>query len=175
MSDKNNDEKTTVVINIEDINKQKKKSEQDLASDVDALEFALPNMDQSLSMGIKIILFDFKSDFFHLSFGDFPAGYDYHLIRELAELNQTLSLKVPQVLVLNYDHNPKIVNNLSSQIKKKFSHIKTLIIAKKISPEKAKLHARSPAGADGYYELPVNQERFIIEIERILKILEKAS
>jgi hypothetical protein len=175
MSQNSEDEKTTVVLNIEDLNREKKKNDEVLSKTVDALEFSLPQETTPLNTGMRIILFDFQSDFFNLSFGEFPAGYDYHLIRDLSELNQSLILKTPLILVLNYDSNPKVINNLSAQIRKKFPHIKILLIASKISPEKAKLHAQSPAGAHGYFQLPLSSERFIKEVEKILKILEVAS
>jgi hypothetical protein len=170
MSDKNYDEKTTVVLNIEDLKEEKKKSDEVLAKTVESLEFSLPQASTPVSTGIKIILFDFQSDFFHLLFGEFPAGYDYHLIRDLSELNQNLISKNPLILVLNYDTNPKVVNHLTTQVRKKFSHVKTLLMAGKISPEKARLHAQSPAGAHGYFELPLDQERFIGEVERMIKL-----
>jgi hypothetical protein len=172
MSDKAYDEKTTVILNIEELKREKKQSEEVLAKTVDSLEFSLPQVSTSVSMYIRIILFDFESDFFHLLFEEFPAGYDYYLTRELSELNEHLISKTPLILVLNYDSNPKVINNLSSQVKKKFSHVKTLLMAEKISPEKARLHAQSPAGAHGYFELPLGQERFIDEVERIIKLFD---
>jgi hypothetical protein len=175
MSDKNYDEKTTVVLNIEDLKQEKKNNEEVLAKTVDSLEFSLPQGNTPVSTGIKIILFDFQSDFFHLSFGEFPAGYDYYLVRELTELNENLASKTPLILVLNYDSNPKVINSLSTQVRKKFPHVKTLLMARKISPEKARLHAQSPAGAHGYFELPLIQERFITEVERMIKLFERAS
>jgi len=175
MSDKTYDEKTTVVLNIEDLKQEKKNREEVLAKSVDSLEFSLPQGHTPASTGIKIILFDFQSDFFHLLFGEFPAGYDYYLVRELTELNENLTSKTPLILVLNYDSNPKVMNNLSTQVRKKFSHVKTLLMASKISPEKARLHAQSPAGAHGYFELPLSQERFIKEVERMIKLFERGS
>jgi hypothetical protein len=178
-SDKKHDEKTTVVINLEDLIEQKEKHDQYLKQTVEDLEFALPETipvsshEPSESLEVRVILFDFESDLFHLSFGEFPAGYNYHLIRELSELNQILNAKIPQILVFHYSSNPKVVNQLSSQVRKKFPQVRTLMVANKISPEKAKLHAESVAGADGYFQLPLDGERFTKELERILNMMKK--
>lgn len=122
----------------------------------------------------RVILFDFNSDFFAKSKEQFPKGYDYHIATDLPQLNKHLTSKTLQIVVFNYDVNPKAVNQLTAQIKKKFPLTKTMIIAKSISPEKAKLHAATASGANGYYKLPLDASKVESELKKIQGLLKKA-
>lgn len=123
----------------------------------------------------KLILFDFQSDFFEKSRKLFPEGHEYQIARTLPELNKILSSKVFQIVVFNYDVNPKAVNQLTAQIKKKFPMTKTMIIAKSISPEKAKLHAATASGANGYYKLPLDPKKIDDELKKIKEAVKKVA
>jgi hypothetical protein len=181
------DDKPTVVLDLNALKKQKLKEEEELAEMVNKLEFAVgseetqksPTPKKVLTSSIEtpalkvakkkipVVLFDFESDFFQKNRDKFPDGHEYHLATSLEELNKFLARKEPQLCVFNYDVNPKAVNSLTAQIKRKCPHIKTLIIAKTILPEKAKIHAASASGANGYYRLPLEQERIETEIQKI--------
>lgn len=177
MSPGDEDDKPTVVLDLNALKKQKLAEEEKLAHIVEEIEFdvmeksdeptittvgGIPDKDQ-----VRVVLFDFQSDFFEKSIKHFPMGYDYVMAKSLEELNSCLRTKGFQVVVMNYDVNAKAVNQLSAQIRAKFPDSRVLIMARAISPEKAKLHAKTPAGAAGYYQLPLDPSRIQEELERI--------
>ena len=166
MSGADEDDKPTVVLDLNALKKQKLKQEEDLANIASELEFNIPpegeaeaasaeDLPPVKSAGtnskitppaagnIPVILFDFGSDFFQKSQAQFPKGFAYKVIKTLPELNQCLKNKGFQIVVFNYDANPKAVNQLCAQIKAKMPTTKTMIMAKAISPEKATM-ARMP-------------------------------
>ncbi len=200
------DDKPTVVLDLEALKKQKIKQEEDLAKMATELEFTMPQTEDAdeeefeyeedfqqekqeashTSLGrdnfsnhqvakdqiqklneLPIILFDFDSDFFQKSLGKFPAGYQYKIIHSLAELNQCLKFKGFQIIIFNYDVNPKAVNQLCAQIKVKMPLTKTMIMARAISPQKAAIHAKSASGASGYYQFPLEAKRVEKEFNKI--------
>ncbi len=201
------DDKPTVVLDLNALKKQKLKQEEELANIESELEF---NVNQSPSkeaaarpakvtpivepdaielsedselfaeqfldarekspskeVPFPVILFDFQSDFFEKNKAQFPQGLDYQIAKSLPELNKFLAAKTFQIVVFNYDVNPKAVNQLTAQIKQKFPLTKTLILARAISPEKAKIHAKTISGANGYYQLPLNAEKIKAELLKI--------
>jgi hypothetical protein len=184
MSGHEEDDKPTVVLDLNALKKQKLKQEEELANLAQELEFNIP---QEASEEIshqavteskptyKIILFDFQSDFFEKSLQLLPQGYNYVLTRTLNELNLLLKNKTFQIVVFNYDVNPKAVNQLSAQIKQKLPTTKTLIMARAISPEKAKIHAQTASGATGYYQLPLEAQKIEKELQRIQSQFKKVS
>ncbi|GEM_PF-1208452 len=197
MSGGDEDDKPTVVLDLNALKKQKQKQEEEMVNIVNDLEFNVGEDEASANESsedfaenflnarkevetkqvpkaatgsitkIKVILFDLQSDFFKKSLPNLPKGLDYKLINNLNELNQQLRIKEFQIAVFNYDGNPKAVNQLTAQIKLKFTHIKTVIMAKNISPEKAKIHAKTPSGASGYYQLPLEAQKLMKEFVRI--------
>lgn len=197
MSGADEDDKPTVVLDLNALKKQKQKQEEEMNNIVNELEFNVGEEESSSSVDsedfaesflnarkeveskqapasatgsitkLKIILFDLQSDFFKKALPQLPKGMDYKLISNLNELNQQLRVKEFQIAVFNYDGNPKAINQLTAQIKQKFTHIKTVIMAKNISPEKAKIHAKTPSGASGYYQLPLDTARVMKEFVRI--------
>ena len=94
-------------------------------------------------------------------------NFIYQIAKDLKTLNKFLSSKEFQIVVFNYDVNPKAVNQLSAQIKQKFPATKTMIMARAISPEKAKLHAKTPSGATGYYQFPLDPQKVDLELQKI--------
>ncbi len=184
MSPSDEDDKPTVVLDLNALKKQKLLEEEKLANIEEEIQFdvlastpsentittvgALPQKDE-----VKVVLFDFQSDFFQKSIRHFPMGYDYIMATSLDELNNCLRSKDFQIVVMNYDVNAKAVNTLSAQIKNKFPVSKVLIMAKAISPEKAKIHAQTAAGASGYYQLPLDAEKIEKEFQRIFLAVKK--
>jgi hypothetical protein len=177
------DDKPTVVLDLNALKKQKLKQEEELANIAQELEFAastneappenLPEINH-FSGGehkeIRVILFDFQSNLFEASLSQFPQdGFEFHIARTLPELNKLLAFKETQIVIFNYDANPKAVGQLCAQIKVKFPLSNTIIMANNISPEKAKIHAKSPAGAKGYYQLPLDKEKMEKELLRVFK------
>lgn len=204
MSGDDEDDKPTVVLDLNALKKQKLKQEEDLANLASELEFNIPPeeavsasedsedfaeqfLDQRAKAtpaaaktvgtnskltapkpgNVAVILFDFGSDFFQKSHSQFPKGYDYKIIKTLPELNQCLKAKNFQIVVFNYDANPKAVNQLCAQIKAKMPLTKTMIMAKAISPDKAKLHAKTASGAAGYYQFPLDAVKVEAEFKKI--------
>jgi hypothetical protein len=169
----NEDDKPTVVLDLNALKKQKQRQEEELASLATELEFAVGDVapaalkSKEISENFPVILFDFNSDLFEKSKKNFPQGYDYKIVKTLPELNQCLKEKTFQLLIFNYDANPKAVNQLCAQIKKKFPLTKTMIMAKAISPKAAEAHAKTPSGAHCYYQLPLNTEKIEEEFIKI--------
>lgn len=193
------DDKPTVVLDLNALKKQKLKAEEDLANIASELEFNVgdnsPKKPASKPVSVQknieeldsedfaekfleqrqketkttftVLLFDFQSDFFEKSLSQLPKGFDYKVIKELGELNKHLRSKLFQIVVFNYDVNSKAVNQLSAQVKQKFPTTKTLIMARAISPDKAKIHARTPSGANGYYQFPLDAEKVEKEFMKI--------
>ncbi|MCM2348938.1 MAG: hypothetical protein NDI69_02885 [Bacteriovoracaceae bacterium] len=218
MSD-DDDDKPTVVLDLNALKKEKLKQEEELANIESELEFnvhpdqapaprarapkphsgtssvAVPEIipledDSELfaekfldaraktaeeKSGLTVILFDFQSDFFQKKMNKFPKGHSYHLAKNLPELNKFLTAKTLQIVVFNYDVNPKAVNQLTAQIKQKFPMTKTMIMATAISPQKALLHAKTPSGANGYYQFPLEGGKIETEFQKIRQAAKKVS
>lgn len=188
MSGNDEDDKPTVVLDLNALKKKKLKQEEDLANLATELEFGVQLENSApkarpaakgpsitpVGQDITVILFDFQSDFFKQSLVHFPKGYNYQLVTTLNDLNQHLKSKKFQIVVFNYDVNPKAVNQLCAQIKQKISTTKTMIMAKAISPEKAKLHAQTPSGASGYYQFPLDASKIEKELLKIHSLVKKA-
>lgn len=184
MSPGDEDDKPTVVLDLNALKKQKLLEEEKLAHIEEEIQFDVlaneASEDTVTSIGhapskdnLKVVLFDFQSDFFANSMGDFPPGYDYIMATTLDELNNCLRMKEFQIVVMNYDINAKAVNQLSAQIKTKFPESKVLIVARAISPEKAKMHAQTPSGAAGYYQLPLDANKMNQEFQKIYSTKKK--
>lgn len=202
------DDKPTVVLDLNALKKQKLKQEEELANIAQELEFAVGPETETSSGKIeapetmdseefaeeflskraqeketsapktpafRVILFDFQSDFFEKALTQFPKGFDYQVARNLQDLNKFLATKSFQICVFNYDVNPKAVNQLTAQIKQKFPSTKTIIMAKNISPEKAKIHAKTPSGANGYYQFPLDAKKVQSEFLKIHQNVKKVS
>jgi hypothetical protein len=202
MSGVDEDDKPTVVLDLNALKKQKLKQEEDLANIGSELEFntapedgkqpqnAEDFVEQFLDQRSKapaagapkavestfpVILFDFASDLFEKSQAQFPKGFAYKIIKTLPELNQCLKNKIFQIVVFNYDANPKAVNQLCAQIKAKIPTTKTMIMAKAISPEKAQAHAKTVSGASGYYQFPLDALKISKEFQKIQNQVKKVS
>ncbi len=198
MSGADEDDKPTVVLDLNALKKQKLKQEEDLANIASELEFNIPpegeagaelseelppakspgtnsKITPTTEANIPVILFDFGSDFFQKSQAQFPKGFAYKVIKTLPELNQCLKYKGFQIVVFNYDANPKAVNQLCAQIKAKMPVTKTMIMAKAISPEKAKAHAKTASGASGYYQYPLEAAKIQKEFQKIQQLVKKVS
>ena len=153
----NNDEddKATVVLNINEL--KKLKEHQEIPAEAVDIEFTQP--DEIKESKISIILFDHKSSFFKDNFETFPKDQDIKIIDDLQKLNKEISSNEQRVVVFNYNTAPKDVNQLCAQIKERFKKVKTIIVAKGLSQEKAKLHQESKSGANAYITFPFTTEQ----------------
>ncbi|HXH30301.1 MAG TPA: hypothetical protein VNJ01_05790 [Bacteriovoracaceae bacterium] len=185
MSDIDEDDKPTVKLDLNALKNQALKKEEELARVAADLEFSthkksqgtrtrtkIPKLDPRLKKPV-VILFDLDSDFFEKSLKQLPQNYDYQLVKTLAEFNK--KLKTAQIVVFNYDLHAKAASQLIVQIKKKLPKLKCLLMASAISPAKAKLHAKTPAGAHGYYQFPLDAGKVAVEFQEVLKKISLAS
>jgi hypothetical protein len=177
------DDKPTVVLDLNALKKQKLKQEEELANIAQELEFSVGlsetppgpikeiiDENKGATQKRRVILFDFQSTFFENSFHHFPQNsFDFQIAKTLPELNKFLGSKDLQIVIFNYDSNPKAIGQLCAQIKLKFPKTKTIIIAKNISPEKANIHAKTAYGANGYYQLPIHSEKLKSELLRVFE------
>lgn len=186
MSDNEEDDKATVVLDINALKKEmaQKSASGDMAIDQE-IEFSVTpenvggassvsENSEDLSLGDdieegellveddkrKVILFDLNSEYFTKLSAKLPDTFEYVIIKELKELNKILLAKEEVVIMFNYNAAPKSVNQLTTQIKAKFDHAKTVIIAKGLTPEKAQQHKNSKAGANAYLSVPFNISKF---------------
>jgi hypothetical protein len=106
----------------------------------------------------NIYFFDYQTVFFKTNFTD-PESH-MKVIETLASLNEALQTQEECVIVFYYNDAPKIVNQLTGQIKNLFPNARTLIIAKNLSAAKAQQHHASKYGANTYLSEPFEMDEF---------------
>lgn len=181
MNNDNEDDKPTVVINVKDLKELQQSAHTEMEEAVLDIEFSVTSDEESDEVAdvfisetesaistTSIILFDFQSNLFKEALPNLPKNFNYTVIDELKELNRELLGKDFKVVIFNYNANPKAINQLTAQIKSKLPHVKTIIVAKNLSPEKANAHSKSPSGANGYISLPLNESNVKHELMKIL-------
>lgn len=172
------DDKATVVIDINALKKEKEKKEKEMAEYAGSLEFGVDAHDDEPRSGEKslhqvpVLFFEFGGKTFSDMKIQLPTDIEYKIVKDLAALNEWLKKKTPLVVVFAFDVNPKAINQLCAQLKVKFKHVHTVIVAKKLSPEKVKLHKSSPAGAAGYVQYPFTKADMS---QALIPILAKAA
>ena len=173
------DDKATVVIDISALKKQKEKKEKEIEDYAGSLEFGVdseeedePRSGEKSLHQVPVLFFEFGGRTFADLKIQLPTDIDYQIIKDLAALNEWLKKKTPLVVVFAFDVNPKSVNQLCAQLKVKFKHVHTVIVAKKLSAEKVKLHKSSPAGAAGYVQYPFTKADMS---QALIPILAKAA
>ena len=92
---------------------------------------------------------------------------EFSVISELKDLNSSMQEDGDKVVIFNYNAAPKAVNQLTVQIKAKFPHVKTIIMAKNLSDEKAMQHKKTKSGAHAYLSIPFNKEKFITTVKKV--------
>lgn len=147
------DDKATVVIDLNALRREKENKEKEIAGLADALSFGT-DLDLVAESSQPVLFFDFGTKVFAPLAGEFPAGMDCKIISDLPSLNAWIKKKEPVVLVFAFDANPKAVNQLSAQLKAKFKHVTTVLAAKNLSPDKIRAHQASVAGAHAYIKMP---------------------
>ncbi|MBD64371.1 MAG: hypothetical protein CME62_04140 [Halobacteriovoraceae bacterium] len=171
MSGNDDDDQPTVVI---DFNSLKNELNQDevltdeseilFKQDVEAMaeepteEESAPNEPEKQKK--NIYFFDYKSQFLTTKFSPDLRSENMAILTELSELNTKLTKDPECIIVFYYNDHPKVVNQLSGQIKNKFQKAKTVIIAKNLSANKAQAHAKSKYGANAYLSEPFEKEQF---------------
>jgi CheY-like chemotaxis protein len=182
---KEEDDKPTVVLDLEALKKEALKKDEELES-AEGIEFAVGAEDSSddallealadedddgLSLdegpSVPVVLFDFQTDLFTKSKTKLPKQHDYILVTDLKGLNKQLANKDFKIIMFHYNANPKAVNKLTAQIKVKFPTAKTIIVAKNLSDAKAQAHKKTKSGANGYITLPFETEKVNQELLKI--------
>ncbi len=160
------DDKATVVIDISALKKQKEMQDQQLSDMAGSLEFA-SNTDEELETKapVPVLLFDFGQGFFESQKASLGSLFNFKAIKELSQLNNELKKKTPLIVMFYFDANPKAANQLCAQLRAKFPHAKTVVVAKNLSEKKVQIHQNSPAGASGYITLP-------LEVSKVTDVLE---
>lgn len=165
MSDGDEDNKATVVIDLNELKKERERREQEIAAMATDLEFQVEDSQAELkpiaraAAALPIVVFEYEGHAFLE--GDSPEGQAFHHVTNLPELNAWLKKKTPLVVVFNLSSNPKAINQLCAQLRIKFPHAKLVLAAKKLAPEKIALHQRSPARADAYLQLPLTAAQLL--------------
>lgn len=115
----------------------------------------------------NIYFFDYKSEFFRKKFPLDKLEKNMKVITELNDLNKALRDDPSCILIFFYNEHPKVINQLSKQVKSKFSDAKTMIIAKKLSDQKAQQHKNSKYGADAYLSDPFETIMFYNTVKEL--------
>ncbi|MFT6633023.1 MAG: hypothetical protein ACJAS4_002992 [Bacteriovoracaceae bacterium] len=170
------EDKPTVVIDFDSIKSQLQEEEELLESGkivLDDLELEFGSLESLIgeedeySPNISVYLFTFKTTYFKTN-SQLTKGFDFtKALPDLTQLNDALSNDPTSIVVFYYNSSPKIVNQLSMQIKDKFPLAKTIIIAKNLSPEKAQQHHSSKYGANSYLNDPFSDEDFLKTIQNL--------
>lgn len=170
MSDE--DDKATVVIDLGQLKKAKEKHEKELAQVADNLEF---NSSSEIATEMKkpapslpVVMFEFEKDHFARIKDNFPSQWKFHFAHTLPELNGWLKKKIPFVVCLPLDINPKAINQLCVQLRAKYPHVYVVVVSKALTPDKIAIHQNSAAKAFGYVSYPFSEEE-------ILEVLEKTA
>ena len=172
------EDKPTVVIDFDSIKSQLQEDEELLESGKivqDDLELEFGSLEsligeeeeEEYNPNISVYLFTFKTTYFKNN-SQLTRTFDFtKTLEDLAELNHALSNDPTSIVVFYYNSSPKIVNQLSMQIKDKFPLAKTVIIAKNLSPEKAEQHHNSKYGASSYLNEPFSADDFLKTIQNL--------
>jgi len=130
-------------------------SEDELLADIES-DQAIEEKEQ-----IEYLLFDLNSEFFKKNISKFPGDFNYVVVNDLKLLNSKMQSADDKVVIFNYNAAPKAVNQLTIQIKAKFPNVKTVIMAKNLSDEKAQQHQKTKSGAHAYISVPFKNENMI--------------
>jgi DNA-binding NtrC family response regulator len=173
MSD-DEDDKPTVVLDINALKAEldKKKEEmEDIAQDLsfaveESIEEEIAQVNNTVD-DKEYILFDLNSEFFQKNKSKLPGDFNYVVVNELKELNSKMQSGEDKVVIFNYNAAPKAVNQLTIQIKAKFPKVKTVIMAKNLSDEKALAHKKTKSGAHAYISVPFKNENMVEILKKV--------
>jgi hypothetical protein len=162
------DDKATVIIDINALKKEKEQKEKEIADMAHALKFSGVPVETGVHQ-IPVIFFEFGGTLFQESRAHIPKDMNCKIVSTLPELNEWLKKKIPMVVVFPFDINPKSVNQLSAQLKIKFKHVKTIFVARALSHDKIKVHQASVAGAHAYLKSPFSIEEIQTCLNEIIQ------
>ena len=187
MSD-DEDDKPTDVLDINALKEEMEKKKDEMSEIASELSFGATTKDDDSSSNTSaedlealiedeteeeqqqnrpVILFDFNSDFFAKNVSKLPQEFDFKVVSELKDLNILMQAEGEKVVIFNYNAAAKAVNQLTVQIKAKFPNVKTIIMAKNLSDEKAQQHKNTKSGAHGYLSIPFKKNLFIEVVKKV--------
>lgn len=162
------DDKPTVVIDLNALRREKERKDKELANIGEALEFA-SNPDVAVQ-GHTVVFFDHGKPLpFSPLAPALPAGHEYHFTAALPELNGWIKKKTPLVVVFFYDGAPQAINQLCAQVRLKFPWVQVVLAAKNLGPQKTAAHRASPAGAAAYISYPLVPAEFAKALDGLEK------
>lgn len=165
MQDEDED-KPTVVIDFEAMKEELKNEENLTSADIlfnvteSDTEPATKDDVETKSYDFNIYLFDFNTDYFQHNYHHLNITEGLGILKTLPELNQTLTEDPASLVLFYYNGHPKAVNQLCAQIRAKFKQSRTIIVAEKLSPQKAQAHAKTKYRADSYLSTPLTSASF---------------
>lgn len=122
---------------------------------------------QTLMPKRKIFLISYKTKYFDSKKDIFDNLPNTEMLEDITKLNKAITDHPDALFIMFFNDTPKAVNQISEQLKRKFPQASSIIIAKKLSAEKAKQHKESKYGADAYLNEP-----FVLEdLEEKLELL----
>jgi hypothetical protein len=173
MSD-DEDDKPTVVLDINALKAELDKKKEELDDIAQDLSFAAteeiadePAPEEPTIHDKEYILFDLNSEFFQKNKAKLPGDFNYVVVNDLKELNSKMQSGDDKVVIFNYNAAPKAVNQLTIQIKAKFPKVKTVIMAKNLSDDKAQAHKKTKSGAHAYISVPFKNENMIDILKKV--------
>jgi hypothetical protein len=189
MSDE--DDKATVVIDLNKLRKEKEKQDKDLSNFAESLEFNLeesapvaaprPKVKEptpapivpkamphpKVMSALPVVMFEFGGNLFAQLKQEFPDNHKFHMVNTVPELNGWLKKKTPFVVCLPLDVNPKSVNQLCVQLKAKFSLVHVVLVGKTLTETKIAAHKNSPAKAGSYLVYPFSSDDLKAVLDKI--------
>lgn len=168
MSNNNEDDIATVVIDFNSLKKELASEEEIIDSDGDTqdelgLEFSTAAEENRLTR--ETFFFTMDSDYLkglaaQESFKSFTA------LDEIKALNEILKTKKPINIIFHYNSNPKLINQILSQLNTKFTFVKSVLLANKLSQEKAQAHAKTQFAASSYLGIPFDSKELIESLKK---------
>ncbi|MAX67812.1 MAG: hypothetical protein QF441_04990 [Bacteriovoracaceae bacterium] len=195
--EEDDEEKSTVILDLDSMKEEMAKAEEEEENNqensisydqkLDEIEFVVDSKNKSNESSEEndglfdltdedeqeqvtpLALFTYQTDYFEHHPILTNSKYQVSQISDLKQLNSLIKNKNENSLLLfYYNSNPKIVNQILAQLNKKFPHVKTVIIATKLSDKKAKIHAQSKYAAHKYLKDPFE----IYELDNLIQDLE---
>ncbi len=107
----------------------------------------------------RIVLFDYKTNYYEEMLTE-EANVSLEIVKEFEELPKMLKEEKSTVLFLNYSGYPRLCNQMIPLVKEKFKHVKIVLTAKLLTPEKVKAHRESELAVHDYLNMPFTLEDF---------------
>lgn len=158
----NKDDEATVVIDIKNL---KKEFETVGTDDLENLEFLADSSNPNIQIRPKVAVFDFKSNTFKTLIQKQLIPNDVQIINELPDLNTFIKENKGAYIIFNYHVESKAISTLLGQIKKIDPTMRTILMAKGLTPAAIEKHKNSPSGAYNYLNFPFTKQDLMKMLE----------